>query len=325
MDTSVRATMVGLLAPICWGMSVALIRGIAEGFGLAQGQTLLYTVSAVCLFFIVGIPRLKDIDRRYLFIGLPTANLCSLCFCLAIFFSTGGAQTMEVGMVNYLWPSLTLLFAVIFNGVRTRWWIAPGVLLAFVGIVRILAGEAGFSITDFCGRLMEHPLSYVLGLGSAVTWAAFSSMTRAWGGKTNLSTLVFLIDIVIYGTLWACGFGTDSVGAAASADAHGIASVIFGGLAMGLAYAAWTYGVSRGNVTLLALVSYFTPVLSCLFATFWIGAKLDSTFWQGVALVVGGSLICWDATNRGVKALERLEAQGKTSVATRLWKRICGK
>lgn len=30
---------------------------------------------------------------------------------------------MEVGMVNYLWPSLTILFAVLFNRIYTRLWL----------------------------------------------------------------------------------------------------------------------------------------------------------------------------------------------------------
>lgn len=142
--TTQRATLIGLLAPLCWGMGVSLVRGIAEGFGLAQGQTLLYTTAAVCLFFVIGIPDLRTVDRRYLIFGLPTANASSLCFTLSIFFSAGGTQTMEAAMVNYLWPALTLLFAVVFNGVRSRWWIAPGMVLAFCGIVEILAGGKAF-------------------------------------------------------------------------------------------------------------------------------------------------------------------------------------
>lgn len=70
-------------------MSVSLIRGIAEGFGLAQGQTLLYLVATICLFFTIGLPRFDLMDKRYLFIAIPTANLSSLSFCLAIFTSDG--------------------------------------------------------------------------------------------------------------------------------------------------------------------------------------------------------------------------------------------
>lgn len=299
-------------------MGVSLVRGIAEGFGLAQGQTLLYLVAITCLFFTVGIPKLSTIDRRYLFIGLPTASSSSLCFCLAIFFSTGGKQTMEVAMVNYLWPALVLLFAVLFNGVRTRWWIVPGVAVAFAGIVHILAGEEGFSVAGFLGRLAEHPVSYIFAVGSALTWSAFSSMTRAWGGNTNISTMIFMINATVFGTFWLLGFGTEAVG---EPTGHGIVSVILGGIAVGGSYAAWTYGVAKGNVAVLALVSYFTPVLSCLFAVVWIGAVLDTTFWEGVALVVAGSLLCWDATGRGMKALRKLEQEGRTSAANELWRK----
>ena len=317
-----RATMIGLLAPLCWGMGVSLIRGIAEGFGLAQGQTMLYVTAAVCLFFIVGIPDLRKVDKRYLFIGLPTANASSLCFTLAIFFSAGGTQTMEAAMVNYLWPALTLLFAVLFNGVRSRWWIAPGMVLAFCGIVDILAGGQGFSVEGFINRFWEHPLSYMLAVGAALTWSAFSSMTRAWGGSTNLSCVIFCVNAAIYGTLWLCGFGTEMMG---EPSAHGWVSVILGGVAMGGAYAAWTQGMSKGNITVLAAASYFTPVLSCVFAVFWIGAKLDGSFWTGVAAVVAGSLLCWDATARGMKPLLALEAMGKTSWENRLWLKLTGR
>lgn len=88
-----QATLIGLIAPICWGMSVSLVRGIAEGFGLAQGQFfLLNCVSTLCVLFTVGLPDFKKIDKRYLFIGIPTANLCSVAFCLAVFTSTGALK-----------------------------------------------------------------------------------------------------------------------------------------------------------------------------------------------------------------------------------------
>lgn len=295
--TSTQATLIGLFAPICWGMSVSLVRGIAEGFGMAQGQFFLYCVATICVFFIVGLPDFHRIDKRYLYFGIPTANLSSLSFCLAIFTSSGGAQTMEVGMVNYLWPSLTILFAVLFNGVRTRWWLYPGLLVAFGGIIVILSGDKGFSLTEFVARFAENPVSYLLALVAAVTWAGYSSMTRAWGNGINPSTIIFAVDTLVFLVLWLLDIGSQPV----AASAHGLMSVIFGGIAVGMAYVVWTLGMSKGNITVLAAASYFTPVLSCVFATFWIGAELNSSFWTGVVLVVVGSLLCWDATGRGIK------------------------
>ena len=299
--TSTQATLVGLFAPICWGMSVSLVRGIAEGFGMAQGQFFLYCVATTCVFFIVGLPDFHRIDKRYLYFGIPTANLSSLTFCLAIFTSSGGAQTMEVGMVNYLWPSLTILFAVLFNGVRTRWWLYPGLLVAFGGIIVILSGDKGFSVTEFVARFAENPVSYLLALVAAVTWAGYSSMTRAWGKGINPSTIIFAVDTLVFLVLWLLDIGSQPV----AASAHGLMSVIFGGIAVGMAYVVWTLGMSKGNITVLAAASYFTPVLSCVFATFWIGAELNSSFWMGVVLVVVGSLLCWDATGRGMKKFRK--------------------
>ncbi len=268
---------------------------------MAQGQFFLYCVATTCVFFIVGLPDFHRIDKRYLYFGIPTANLSSLTFCLAIFTSSGGAQTMEVGMVNYLWPSLTILFAVLFNGVRTRWWLYPGLLVAFGGIIVILSGDKGFSVTEFVARFAENPVSYLLALVAAVTWAGYSSMTRAWGKGINPSTIIFAVDTLLFLVLWLLDIGAQPV----AASAHGLMSVIFGGIAVGMAYVVWTLGMSKGNITVLAAASYFTPVLSCVFATFWIGAELNSSFWLGVVLVVVGSLLCWDATGRGMKKFRK--------------------
>lgn len=288
--TVAGATLIGLIAPFMWGASVSLIRTIAENFGIAQGQFLLYIVAATALFFIVGVPKFDRIPWQYKTIGLVTANLSSICFCLSLYFSDGGTQTMEVGMVNYLWPTITIVFAILFNGQKARWWIAPGAVLSFCGIYWIL-GNGQVAIDSFVEHIKLNPVSYILALGSALTWSAFSSMTRAWSKGENLSTVVFFFDILIFGSFWAMG-----VGGSPEITLFGVLNVVLGGLAMGIAYAAWTHGMSYGNITVLAIASYFTPVLSCLFASVWIGAELTLSFWQGVAMVVTGSLLCWHAT-----------------------------
>ena len=68
------------------------------------------------------------------------------------------------------------------------------------------------------------------------------------------------------------------------------------GGAMAAGYALWNVGIPNGNLTLLATASYFTPVLSTFFAALWLSTRLTATFWQGVAMVTAGSLVCWAAT-----------------------------
>lgn len=51
-------------------------------------------------------------------------------------------QTVEVGMVNYLWPSLVIIFSIIINGQKARWWIVPGLLVSMCGIMIVLGAAA---------------------------------------------------------------------------------------------------------------------------------------------------------------------------------------
>jgi len=53
------------------------------------------------------------------------------------------------------------------------------------------------------------------------------------------------------------------------------------------------------TLTVLAALSYFTPVFSTLLASLWLGVRPGPTFGQGVAMVVAGSLLCWWSTRRG--------------------------
>jgi len=66
-----------------------------------------------------------------------------------------------------------------------------------------------------------------------------------------------------------------------------------------MAYSCWNIGIQRGNLTVLAAMSYFTPVFSTLLASLWLGVRPGPSFWQGVAMVVAGSLLCWWSTRRG--------------------------
>ena len=290
-DAQGRATLVGLTAPVCWGMSVGLVRSITEAFGLAAGLTILYAATCLFLAFVPGLPNLKAFPKKYLLLGIPLGNLYSVCFCLSLHLSHGGQQTVEVGMVNYLWPCLTVLFAVLFNGQKARWWMTPGVVISFLGVIMVLGGEQGLQPAELVSHIRQNPWSYALAFFGAVAWAAFSNLTRAWSNGENPTFIVFAIDAVLFGCLWGAGYGDLSHG-----SAMGWTSVALGAVAMGGSYAAWSYGVTRGNIAVLAIASYFTPVLSCLFASAWIGAALDGSFWQGVAVVVFGSLLCWSST-----------------------------
>lgn len=285
--TKNKATAIGCCAPIFWGMSVSLVRMISETIGVTAGLAINYIAAAIFTYFIFGLPRFSRLPLKYYILGLGSAVACALSFAFSLAMAKDGTQTMEVGMVNYLWPSLTVLFAVIFNKQKAKWWIALGMLSAVYGIMMILSGRYLVDFASFFSHIKDNPVCYFLGLVAAVSWAAYSNFTTAWGRGENPTALIFIINAVLFNSMWLLD------GTPANFSVKGLLIVALTSAVMGGAYGLWTYGVQKGNISIMGIASYFTPVLSCIFASLLIGAALNHTFWVGVGIVVLGSFICW--------------------------------
>lgn len=174
---------------------------------------------------------------------------------------------------------------------KARWYVAVGFLFTLAGLGLVLAGGHGFHPLEIAGHIAENPIAYGLAALGAVAWSLFSSASRAWGNGQNPTPIIFGLDALIFAGIFISG------GLEAPAPTwNGFLLCVAAGCVFGGAYAVWTYGVQKGSMTILAIGSYFTPVLSCLLGALMLGATLTLDFWQGVALVVIGSFICWMAT-----------------------------
>ncbi|MGK3135376.1 aromatic amino acid DMT transporter YddG [Pantoea trifolii] len=286
-----RATLIGLLAILLWSAIVGLIKNVSEGFGPVGGAALIYSASAVLLIFTVGLPKLRAFPRRYLIIGSVLFVCYELCLSLSLGFTHSGRQAIEVGMVNYLWPSLTIVLAVIVNRQKTHPLIIPGVLLAVAGICRVLGGDQGFSFSEITQNVMDNPLSYGLALSGAVIWAVYCVVTKKMANGSNGITLFFILTAL---TLWLKFLLSPQPPFVLSVGV--CISLALAAMAMGFGYAAWNVGILHGNVTILAAASYFIPIISSLLAVFILRSHLTIAFWQGTAMVSVGSLMCWWST-----------------------------
>ncbi|HID4130026.1 TPA: aromatic amino acid DMT transporter YddG [Pluralibacter gergoviae] len=288
-----KATLTGLTAIILWSTMVGLMRSVSEGLGPVGGAALVFTFSGILLIFTVGFPNLRRIPRRYLLAGSALFVSYEICLALALGYAVNRQQAIEVGMVNYLWPSLTILFAMAFNGQKSCWPVLPGILLSLAGVVWVLGGERGLNIDEIISNVRSGPLSYLLAFTGAFIWAAYCTVTAKYAGGQNGITLFVLLTAA---ALWLKFLLADQP------PMHFTLPVTLKLLALsaalGLAYAAWNIGILHGNVTLLATASYFTPVLSSALAALLLSTPLSWAFWQGAAMVCLGSLICGLATRR---------------------------
>lgn len=286
-----KATLIGLIAILLWSAIVGLIKSVSEGFGAIGGAALIYTCSAALLLLTVGFPNLRSFPRRYAIIGSILFVCYELCLSLSLGFTHDGRQAIEVGMVNYLWPAMTIVLTVLVNRQKTSLFIIPGVLLSVAGICRVLGGDQGFSASEMSHNIMQNPLSYGLAFSGAVIWSIYCVVTKRIANGSNGITLFFILTAL---TLWVKFLLSPQPDFIVSI--RGVISLALAAMAMGFGYAAWNVGILHGNVTLLAAASYFIPIISSLLAAIILSSHLTLSFWQGTAMVSLGSLICWWST-----------------------------
>ncbi len=252
----------------------------------------LFIKRAARLIFTVGFPRIRQIPKGYLLAGSLLFVSYEICLALSLGYAATRHQAIEVGMVRI--GGRYNFFAILFNGQKTNWLIVPGLLLALVGVCWVLGGDNGLHYDEIINNITTSPLSYFLAFIGAFIWAAYCTVTNKYArGFNGITVFVLLTGASLVGLR----FSTPQPEMVFSTPV--MIKLISAAFTLGFAYAAWNVGILHGNVTIMAVGSYFTPVLSSALAAVLLSAPLSFSFWQGALMVCGGSLLCWLATRRG--------------------------
>jgi len=291
MKNTRNATLVGLVAILLWSSIVGLIRRVSEHLGPTGGAAMMYSVASVFLLFSSGWTPLRSFPRRYLVWGSLLFVVYELCLALSIGYANTAQQAIEVGMVNYLWPTFTIVAAILLNRQPSNWLIVPGFALSVVGICRVLGGDGGVDLAGMLANVRGNPLSYGLAFAGALVWAAYCTLTaRIANGKNGVTLFFILVSIALW--IKFALQGGDRMALSLEAALY----LVLAAAAMGFGYGAWNIGLLHGNVTILAGASYFIPVLSAALSSVLLRTPLSWAFWQGAAMVCGGAVLCWLAT-----------------------------
>lgn len=294
-----RFTLYGCIAILSWSCLLGIARLVTESLGPVGGAAMLYSLSSIFLLIVVGIPKLSYFSSKYLIVGGAMFVCYEIFLALALGYSNSRAQAIEVSIVNYLWPALTVLFAVLGSNKKPNWLLYPAVTLAFIGVAWTVSGDNGLSPTQIISNVSSNPLVYFMAFTGAVIWAVYCNLTQRQQSKHNAITLFFIATAV---SLWVKFAFADEPTMTFSWSALGYlfasAALMAGG------YGLWNIAIVGGNMVFLATLSYFTPIFSALFSSLILGVTLSNSFWQGVVMVTVGSLLCWLVTK------EKREAAG---------------
>ena len=59
-----------------------------------------------------------------------------------------------------------------------------------------------------------------------------------------------------------------------------------------LAYFFWDRAMRKGNIILVASLSYFTPLLSIIISSLYLRVAVKANLWVACGLVIAGAVIC---------------------------------
>ena len=161
-----------------------------------------------------------------------------------------------------------------------------GVLVSFSGIVMINYHPG----INFIDNFYKNPISYLLIFLASLLWAVYCIYTKRHSNGTNAISLYFILTAV---ALWILTFATQGIHLP---HISGITSYIFiliNALFFAMGYLAWNVGIIKGNMPVLVMLSYFSPMLSSAFSVSVLNSSLSTNFWYGATIVTIGSIICW--------------------------------
>ena len=247
LNTSYKYTIAGCAAILFWSMIVGLIRNVTEQLGPIGGAAMIYSVGSLFLMLVMGLPKLSLFSPRYLLIGGGLFVSYEMCLSLALGMANSRNQAVEMSIINYLWPSLTVLFAVLASHKPVNKVIYPAILLSFFGVAWTLSGDQGLSITQLIENAASNPVSYSLAFTGAFLWAIYCNITKKLANGKNAITWFFIATAL---TLWlkyaVCDEGAIVMTSNAAID------LLLAGMIMGSGYALWNIGIIGGNMVLLA-------------------------------------------------------------------------
>lgn len=197
------------------------------------------------------------------------------------FLAMKTAPPVEANLINYLWPLLIVLFSALLPGERLRWWHIAGTVLGFCGSLLLVTGGGRVAFRA------EYAAGYASALACAVTWGAYSVLSRRFGAVPTdtvggfcgvTAVLAALCHFAFERTLWPSPMEWGAL-------------LLMGAGPTGLAFFVWDVGMKRGNIKALGGLSYATPLLSTLLLILAGRARPSMELALACLFIVGGAVL----------------------------------
>jgi drug/metabolite transporter (DMT)-like permease len=228
---------------------------------------------------LVGAPRLRLRDLRPRVLAVGVYGL--FAYHLLLFVALRLGPPIEVNLVNYLWPLLTVVLTPLF---------VPGARLGARHVAGALAGFAGAALLVTGGEVAigaGGARGHLAALAGAFVWATYSLLTKRLGDVPTSTVSAFCLAS---GALALAGHV--ALEAAYRPNPVDFAILIAAGVGpLGAAFYLWDRAMKRGDPRVIGTLSYLTPLASTALVAWVTGARPGASALAAIALIVGGAAL----------------------------------
>jgi len=281
------ATLIGGTAVLMWA-SLALFTTLSGNIPPFQLATMAFSIAFVLALIKWSFNHRKAIIalRQPLYIwAFGTIGLFGYHFLY--FMALRNAPPVEAGLIAYLWPLLIVVCSALLPGERLRWFHVLGAMAGLAGTVALVS-NGSFNMENF---KTDYTSGYIMALACAVTWTAYSLISRKFGdvpsdiigGYCGATAILSLICHLLFETTILPDWSVTST--------QWLAVLALGLGPVGAAFFTWDYGVKHGHIQALGACAYAAPLLSTiLLILFGLG---EPSWAVGIAcaLIVGGAVL----------------------------------
>ena len=276
-----RPTLVGTTAILMWA-TLAFLTKLSGTIPAFQLAAMSFTIA-----FALGVAVWQQTDGHWInHLKLPKAlwalGITGLFgYHFFYFVALQNAPAVEASLIAYLWPLFIVFFSALLPGEKLKWFHCIGAIASFIGVGILVTKGQGFTFDT------RYTTGYLAAFCCAIIWSSYSILSRRFGKIPTHSVGGFCGATALLS--WLCHFLFESTVVPTATECLAILGLGLG--PVGLAFFTWDYGVKHGDIKILGVLSYATPLLSTIFLSLFGLANLTGTVWIACFLIVGGALL----------------------------------
>lgn len=294
-----RATALGMVGLALWSTTSGTARGLIEPLQPCTFVALTCGGGGLVLLVVQlvrhgGFRAVTRIPASFLLAGGATFVAYHTTYSLAFGLAPTREVVLQLNLVNYLWPPLTLILSVRLLQRRANWTLLSlGGSIGFMGAA--WATLEGFDPEALVRAVSENGPAFLLMFVAALSWALNGNLEQkhARDGAPNGAPL------------FLCATGAVAAVASVAAgetpqwELASVPELIYVALGpTGLGYLLFEIGMKQGNSKLLASAAFALPITSTAFACLWLDVAAHPGLLGGCALSSAGAFLC----NAGLRA-----------------------